>query len=218
MGDVTKFSEYTDRYMSAVHPEVAAEHDRQRRIEHDLREARVSGLEACGLTRVLPDADFAAVASDRLELTPALVALKAWAANLHSRPWLCLSGGTGLGKSLALASLAATERARYATAEELSRVWGANYGPQADEQAAAKRCRLLLIDDVGTELDQKLMKAALLTLMSSRGSRTAAPTVITTNLTASTFTSTYNNERIISRLNTHVQWVALVGKDRRKPQ
>lgn len=217
MGDLTKFQTFAQRYNDAnKFLTTISDAECRALAERETRDQRVARLERCGMHHSLLDGDFAAVRDMQVENSDALASVDAWWGDPNALPWLCLAGGTGRGKTMALADLAARHTARYTTAEELSRVWGANYGPQYDEQLAARNCSLLLIDDVGTELDNRLMTAALLSLLSRRGRKSETQTVITTNFAASTFAGTYKNDRILSRLNTHVQWVALTGADRRK--
>lgn len=209
------WSQYSERYLrEGVLPAIAAESDRIRMELKEQREQRASLLKRSGIS--LLDADFDAVRDQTLAETEALKVVNAWWKDQNRRPWLALSGGTGVGKTLALAHVAARTIARYVTAEELGRVWSANFGPQYEDQTAIRKTCCLLIDDVGTELDARMLDSALLALISGRSSARDTPTILTTNMSASAFATTYANGRIHSRMNTHVQWVTLIGSDMRR--
>lgn len=208
------WSKYSDRYLlEGIHLDVAAESDRVRLEREEVREQRAQRMKRSGIS--LLDEDFDAIRDGAATQTSALEALNSWWSQ-RGRPWLALSGGTGAGKTMALGDLAARTIARYTTAEELGRVWAASFGPQYEEQSTIRKTAVLLIDDVGTELDPRMLDSALLALISGRSSARDTPTVITTNMSASVFASTYANGRIHSRMNTHVQWVTLTTEDMRR--
>lgn len=133
---------------------------------------------------------------------------------------LLFIGGTGLGKTMLSACIAASvteggfsvcyesaahlfsklERERFAPSEEAAR--------QAEQ---LRRCDLLLLDDLGTEMPSQFVTAALYTLLNDRlmGRK---PMVISTNLNVEELAQRYNPQ-IASRLQGSFSRLTFVGED-----
>lgn len=208
MGDVTKFEEFAKRYMS-LGP-VPPGGGTVARVEHatDYRALESSGCR-------LDDTERELVLRGLTQPTEALLALSAWWADTKAPAWLVLSGDRGRGKTLALATLAAKTVARYVGAERLCRVFSGNFGDSLEAQEKIVDTCLLMLDDVGTETDDRRMQTTLLELFDARRSRLRHPTVVCTNLDKKGFAKRYPNERLHSRLNL-VRWVTVGGEDMRR--
>jgi hypothetical protein len=152
---------------------------------------------------------------DALDQTPSQRDAQRWAFEAVGRPWLALCGSTGCGKSVSLAWILAELGAVWISAERLNRVFSARYGDQYEEQELLRGCRLLLIDDVGTEREVALMLGALVELLESRKSARRR-TAITTNLTPKAFVARYRHERLLSRVHESVEWSTSNGADLRR--
>jgi DNA replication protein DnaC len=184
------------------------ERDRAKR-EAKRREAFRSN--GCAVT----DEVFEAIVGNTLGDTQALRELKAWGTQ-RDKPWVALSGPTGCGKSVAVASLMWGAGGRFVRADEAVRLFASMFGEQYEQQQKLRDAGLLVIDDVGGELDAARMLPVLLDLLDSRKSARSTPTVLTTNLTKKEFRERYANDRLMSRMAESVQWVALNGEDLRR--
>lgn len=157
-----------------------------------------------------------ALVADALQSTPALTAVRDWFSS-RSKPWCILTGGTGSGKSVAAMALhVAHQRSVWLRAESVVRGFAGYFGDSLEFQDAAKKARLLCVDDLGTETDAARMTAALLELFDARMSERHAPTVVTTNLTKRELRDRYPNERLFSRFASCVAWLELESPDMRR--
>lgn len=187
-----------------------AEAERQSRAAASARKER---LLASGAR--LTDAMVSAVVQDGLRATEPLTVARTWWTD-RTRPVLLLSGGTGTGKTIAAAALVAAHyRAHWCRADDLVRTFAGFFGDAAARQQALKSSPLLVIEDLGVELDAERMLPALLEVLDDRLSAAQHPTVITTNLNKKQIRERYPNARLFSRLREHAQWVALTGEDMR---
>jgi DNA replication protein DnaC len=149
-------------------------------------------------------------------VTDAVTRARTWVEN-RDKPWLLLSGPTGCGKTMAAASIAAERGyADFVRADELVRVFSSMFGDQYERQQELRDARLLVIDDLGCELDHTRMLPALLDLLDARQSARRHPTVVTTNLTPAAFRERYANDRLNSRMAELVRWEGLTGDDLRR--
>lgn len=72
-------------------------------------------------------------------------------------------------------------------------------------------CDLLIIDDLGTELNNSFVSSQLFLCVNERILR-KKPTIISTNLTLEEFSNAYS-ERTMSRITSNYQLLKLIGKD-----
>lgn len=133
------------------------------------------------------------------------------------RPWLVLSGPTGCGKSVAVAKLLWSKQfGSFVRADEIVRLFSSMFGEQYEAMQKLRERPLLVVDDVGGELDDKRMLPALLDLLDTRKSARSTPTIITTNLSKREFAERYKNDRLMSRMAESVHWAAVGGEDLRR--
>lgn len=178
-------------------------HGRQQRGE------RIKGFRC---TDAMREALLAATYSE----TDAVKRAREWWAN-RDKPWLLLSGRTGCGKSMAAASIPADHgHGTFVRADEVIRVFASMFGEQYEEQQTLRDARLLVLDDLGCELDHARMLPALLDLLDARQSARRHPTIVTTNLTPAAFRERYPNDRLNSRMSELVRWEGLTGEDLRR--
>ena len=177
------------------------------------RDERLRRLDASGCR--VTDMVRKAIAFELLDDTPARQAIRAWVADPNRKPWLILSGGTGCGKSVAVAEAMARYRGTYARSDDVVRVFSSLWD-SADAQKRMREARLLAIDDLGTEFEFERMQPALLELLDARAGGAQPATIVTTNLTRGAMAERYAHERILSRLSERAHWVTVQGPDLRK--
>ena len=160
-------------------------------------------------------------------------AVRRWVETKERKPLLAISGTIGVGKSFA-ASLALACWSPSVRYFDSSGAWWRQDDPdgsgpvwiKADELCKTfinsfymerlQRIRdteFLVVDDVGSESDEKQMTAALIDLCDARGSR---PWIITTNVKPQLFNARYNDPRLHSRFEKIAQWEAIKAPDLRK--
>jgi hypothetical protein len=146
-----------------VSDEEVARYERGRRIDERTERLRLSGV-----LDVLPTSVAEAVARERLDATRALDVVRRWAAYQRGtprprdpRPVLVLMGDMGRGKTVAAASLLASESGRYVSAEELCRLHAARWGDDREIYQRLMRSGVLVVDEVGTEENPRIAQAAI---------------------------------------------------------
>lgn len=139
------------------------------------RERRVEALRDSGIADTLTPEMCRAVVDDSLEATVALDWVRRWTAYQRApeqsrgpRPILALVGEPGLGKTVAAAWLVVHERARYIEADEVCRLASARWGAEAEAWQRVQRARVLVVDEVGTEADAGIARAAYRELINKR--------------------------------------------------
>jgi len=148
------------------------------------------------------------------------------------RPWLFLSGPTGLGKThLAVAICQAVDKkivisvggddqcgygriVYWPIAELATRLRELRFGDVDTTLLECKRAHLLVFDDLGTEFAVGSINNSVLEVLNYRY-RELLPTVLTTNLTEKEFVERYG-DRMASRIMEVATRVALSGPDYRK--
>jgi DNA replication protein DnaC len=164
----------------------------------------------------LPDEVAERLRAGKLDETDAGRKVRAWISSRTRPPWLCISGGAGVGKTVAGIDLICRSWGRWVRASDLVAAFSAMFGEQHEMQQKYRDTRLLVIDDVGTESDPARMLSALLELLDERPSAASTPTLITTNLTPKQFAERYQNERLMSRFAQLVKWEGVTGPDLRR--
>ncbi len=142
-------------------------------------------------------------------------------------PNMVFSGGPGLGKTFlsaciartvaeqgfsvaydsATAALAAFEKEKFSRDLEESAVAGTVVKHYLD-------CDLMILDDLGTEMNTAFTQSALYTLINQR-LIAGRPTIISTNLTEEALSGQYGPQ-IVSRLLGEYQWLHFRGMDIRR--
>lgn len=137
---------------------------------------------------------------------------------------LLLTGTPGLGKTFLSASIARVvaengHSVAYDTVSGLLSVFerekfSRNEDGQSDAASRVRQllsCDLLILDDLGTELDTAFTRSALYTLVDTR-LRSGKKTIITTNLTQADIAQQYGAQ-LSSRLNGEYNWLVFTGRD-----
>lgn len=187
----------------------AAEYD-ARQQSHNLLKA----LEAVGVPRKSREA-----ALGELKLTSALGQVQSWSQT--TRNLLILSGGVGVGKSVAAAWWMAQMVVDMKPTPRTPRHWWramlvARRGVYSDEHEMLYSVRGLVIDDVGTEYsDVRGFFGSTLEDVVDHRYENGLPTLLTTNMRPADFCERYG-ERIHDRLCECGAWIALVGRSLRK--
>lgn len=142
------------------------------------------------------------------------------------RPWLLLSGTPGTGKTTYLTAVERIARWAHSSdgiAPDIRTAKASGLGgilkSRPDEWEAMKRCKLLLLDDIGFSGEEVVNNYGVnarpvVELLESRYD-SRRHTVMTTNLTLPQIRQTYG-ERIYSRLAELCSVVVMTGKDWRQ--
>ena len=218
LGDVVMSWDERCAAFAAKEREALEQWDREAplREAQEKREKRANRIAGFRCTDAMRDA----LLSQTYAETDAVKRAREWWEQ-RAKPWLLLSGPTGCGKSLAAASIPADHvHGTFVRADEVVRLFSSMFGEQYEQQQSLRQARLLVLDDLGCELDAARMLPALLDLLDARQSARRHPTIVTTNLTPAAFRERYANDRLNSRMAELVQWEGLTGDDlrRKKPQ
>lgn len=172
---------------------------------------------AARLRRAAPpllDSDMNLIITDNVARTKFIDAIGQWSTVARDKPILILGGAVGRGKSFAAAYALAARGGMYIGAQEIVRIFAAQFGEEVNDQTRALSCRCLVLDDVGTELNRAAMAHVLLRCVDERRQH-GRRTVITTNFPRSAFRKEYNDPRLHSRLDQSSVYVADKGDDMR---
>jgi DNA replication protein DnaC len=211
MGDVSELQAVIAKAMRVV-PEDDGRISEFERGEEKLKRSERLTRSGCRV----PDDVRRAIIAGNVEHRHATQALMAWYTNTQRTAAFVMSGTTGCGKTVAIATLAAQWDTLYLGADDVNRIFSANFGEQLAKQERIRDTNaLLVLDDVGTEIDGARMLPTLLEIINARASATFTPTVIATNLTKKAFAERYPNERLLSRM-ARVQWTTVQGEDLRR--
>lgn len=184
----------------------------------DTREANLSQSNIVG---AITSEDWRWIVKDAIPYhTHALDAVQRWflvraEEGRRARTMQALLGQTGRGKTLAAAWLLARMGGAYVTAERMRRLM-ASYVPRHQndfEKLAATR--VLVIDDVGFELDAPSAAGTLFEIVNHRQGLANGWTIITGNLSVGDFSDRYG-ERTIRRLEHQGEIVEVIGEDLRR--
>jgi DNA replication protein DnaC len=185
--------------------------------EQKVRRARSESLTNSGIC-ILSDQARNLIVTRSAEATTAYSTVESWLAG-RERPWLFLSGKTGVGKSMAAAAAcASTKSAKWVRVDDAVRVFAGMFGKDLERQEKLCETWLLVVDDVGVEheRDAPLVESLLLKLIDHRASAKHRPTIVTTNLTSNDFKARYASPRLHSRMAESAQWCPLEGSDLRR--
>ena len=191
------------------------------RNKRDANESRLERLRSSGISKHLGrDAngvsDVTRIVRDELEPREALTLIRRFAAPERDTPqrWLLLAGSTGIGKSVAAGWLLARDGGRYATVHELVELHATlsrGLAPTTLDEANARlrrlvESRVLVLDELGQELQAANLRAALHWLVEARAAmaQSSRYTLVMSNLDANTlrerFRSGVYDPRTESRL------------------
>lgn len=135
---------------------------------------------------------------------------------------LILGGSTGPGKTFAALAIASHARMKLGWEtilfQEASGLldWSSRHEGLMDK---ARTCKLLIIDDLGTEKNNDAGKNNSLYRVINRRLEIGYPTVITCNMNEGDFFARYNEERLIDRLRTYkMMFTNLPSKRNKAPE
>ena len=187
----------------------------------DKREERIDRLRRAG-------ASWRAEDQEMLESGefPACSATQAYERFLSSaKPWLVLTGPTGVGKSLVgLRAIAdATHAAFWISGYELSQAYASSdfqiRQDVLDLQETLRSVPLLAIDELSSYeigAHPARMALALVDLLNARANRSETWTIVTSNVRVPEMLALLKDPRIESRFDGLVEWIPVGGNDMRK--
>ena len=135
---------------------------------------------------------------------------------------LLFTGGTGVGKTFLTNCIAKTLMDRYVsviylTAPDLFETLSWHRGGGADDEESRETgrhvldCEMLVIDDLGSELNNAFVSSRLFYCINERINR-GKGTIISTNLSPNMLQDAYS-DRVTSRLASHYKTIPLYGAD-----
>lgn len=159
-----------------------------------------------------------AIVDDALAKTPAIEAVRRWDEE-RGKPVLVLLGGVGSGKTVAAAwwtSKLAREqlRATYTKMRDLANLYRAGFGDDAKAFDKLIACGALIIDELTTERDVDLGRAALNEVIDERAAK-QLPTLLLANRTKKELAERYD-ARTIDRLRACAVAVTLADRSMRR--
>jgi len=203
--------------MPVVSDEEIARHEAERREreERDRRHQARLLLSDAPVPRPVLDA----IIDGTLEATAALSVMRKWLEARRtkgSKPTLVLLGGAGCGKTTAAVYAMAQDphRATYAKIRDVANLYRAGFGEDSARFEAMLRDGLLVVDELTTERDVDLGRAALHEVIDERQAK-GRSTVLIANRTKAEFRERYD-ARTIDRLREGAVVVELAGKSMRK--
>ncbi len=165
------------------------------------------------LNMPIEDADVELLAGDAFEEKAPAAAIREWCAS--GKPLLILSGTTGTGKTLAAARELLRTGGKYIAARDVSRLFLAQFGEEAEQaRALIEVAGLLVLDDIGREKNHEAMQTGLIELLDYRR-RDGRRNIWITNLPRVEFTKRYSDERLLSRIAGAGIWHAKNASDMR---
>lgn len=132
-------------------------------------------------------------------------------------PMLCLQGGAGSGKSVGAAWVfVRVSGAKWRSAVELMHIFSGYFGDDRAEQYMLRSCPLLVIDDVGRELEAESPRMGLvLTELLDYRKREGLLTLLTMNFSREQLGARYRLEPLHSRLRESCTFVTVPESDMR---
>jgi len=202
----------------APKPLSPAEAEKQR-IEEE-RAQREERFRVAGLDGPITDEGVQALIEGKLYRTRALDAVQHWygVRSKVKRPFavMVLVGDTGEGKTLAAAWLILELGGGvYTTAEELRKRGTSKHWQDREWLERLKTCRVLVIDDVGTERDLDDMRVALYEVVNARQGLKRGWTLLTGNFTIAMFRERYGR-RTLRRIEDQGVFIEVHDQDRRR--
>lgn len=172
------------------------------------REAKLERIINVPVRRDLLDA----IIDGNLRATPALNAARAWADEYPRKPTLVLLGGVGSGKTTAAAWLMVTHRdAKYIKMRDVANLFRAGFGDDKAAFDALLTVGFLVVDELTTERDVDLGRAALHEVIDERQAKNR-PTLLCANRTGQEIAERYD-ARTMDRLREGAKVVRLREAD-----
>ena len=191
----------------------------ERIAKRDAAAARAASLAAITSIPVRRDL-LEPILDGAVSATPAITAVREWY-DARSKPVLVLIGGVGSGKTVAAACLVVHARASsrhlvtaYAKMRDVANLYRAGFGADAAAFERLIVAGLLVIDELTTERDIDLGRAALHEVIDERGAH-GRPTLLLANRTKDEIRSRYD-ARTIDRLRENAAVVELAATSMRK--
>lgn len=177
-------------------------------------------LRASNIEGAITSEDWHWIVKDTIPLaTHALDAVQRWYVvrqdGRRARTMQVLIGETGRGKTLAAAWLLARVGGTYVTSEEMRWLKMSNYPAKRDEFARLARTRVLVVDDVGGELDAATAAGTLFEVVNHRQGLANGWTVLTGNLSVADFEKRFGI-RTVRRIEHQGRLVEVEGPDLRR--
>lgn len=172
----------------------------------------------------IPDATKAAIVDGGIIRTRAIEAVDTWLDETSRPPFLLLLGGVGSGKTVAAAY--AMDCATHVSGEHVhgysayikmgrvAELFRAGFGDDRERFEALIAAPSLVVDELSTERDVELGRAALHELVDERGGR-GRPTILLANRSKKELASRYD-ARTIDRLRASMRLVELGQQSMRK--
>lgn len=180
-----------------------------RQCEQDARMARSRALEAAEPS--LTDEDLRLLISDTADLTAPLRAVHGFMSS--PAPLLVLHGGIGTGKTLAACKAIAMRGGHFVSAMDLAGIFTSYQRIGRKEELL--QARVLVVDDIGQELDASRLTPILTELINRRRSH-GRRTIWTSNLSPDDIRLRYADDRLWSRVSQCVQDEGFAGSDLRR--
>lgn len=229
-GELTPLAPEIERIFRAGRPHVASGRELAAYEARQAREARKERLERSGIIVKLEARRM--LLADELYPTPPLVAVQRWLVAATGSPgagpnWLFLCGGMGAGKSVSAAWALSRQEGIYTTLETYLR----DYRRYLDDRSPMDRADivrdryaragLLVVDELGTETDAVLMRAALQWLVEHRNTRRRHLTITITNMPKDEVLNRFRlgiyDVRTWDRLKADAAFVSVDGQSMRRP-
>lgn len=176
-------------------------------------EKRRTNLASSGIIGSITDDDVDLLITSKLRKTKSVDAVTRWLRAASS--YLALFGTTGCGKTLACAHALAEHGGKYLTVKKLERIFLAQYGEALKMQDMyAEFSGILVVDDVGTELDTEKFASSFFEVIHARQGH-GRRTIFTANMPKQEFIKNYSDPRLLSRLRRCL-FIGDKGKDLRK--
>lgn len=184
--------------------------ERVKRAAERVRNAELARIGTAPVRREL----LAAIADDALTATPALDAARDWL-EAGTPSILVMLGGVGTGKTVAAAwCIARCVGGQYMKMRDVANLYRAGFGEEHERFVALTKSGFLAIDELTTERDVDLGRAALHELVDERGSR-GLLTLLMANRTAAELKERYD-ARTIDRLRADARIVRLTSESMRQ--
>lgn len=187
----------------------------EEREYHAERERRARRENLRRMSEVITEADVERIVWDRVDTYASKVVRRflVSAQKPNGSRYCWLAGAMGRGKTVAACLAIAIERGRYVTAENMCLAYAQKGVASAEMRDHVRHCRLLVVDDIGTERDHEACKHALHQLVNDRQGK-GRLTIITGNASAKDVRA-WLDPRTLARIEHQGGIVDCKGEDMR---